>query len=251
MSAYPEPRAGRSANQPDLSVVIPAYNEQARLLPTLERVARYLTDQGLEYEIIAVDDGSRDQTLEIARRFAAQNPRVRVLSNRKNRGKGGAVRRGVAAARGRRILFTDSDLSTPIEEFGKLNARMEADDRIGVVVASRAVPGAQLKRHQPFYREWMGKIFNVFVQLMVFRGIRDTQCGFKLFRREVARDVFRSMTIPDFGFDVEILYLARKLGVAIAEVPVVWINAPGSKVSSVRDSLRMFRDLIQIKLRHG
>lgn len=236
---------------PALSVVIPAYNEDARLLPTLQRITEYFSDLRMEYEIVVVDDGSRDDTARIARQFALENRRVRVLRNAKNRGKGGAVRRGVAAARGRRILFTDSDLSTPIEEFKNMNERMDLDPRLGVVIASRAVRGATLRQHQPFYREWMGKTFNAFVQLMVFPGIKDTQCGFKLFRRKVAREVFRRMTIRDFGFDVEILYLAKKRGETIAEVPVVWVNAAGSKVSPLRDSLRMFADLIRIKRRHG
>jgi dolichyl-phosphate beta-glucosyltransferase len=244
-------RLDRSGRSPDLSIVIPAYNEQARLLPTLERITRYFGGRGLDYEVVVVDDGSRDQTLEIARQFAAQDRRIKVLHNVRNRGKGGAVRRGVAAARGRLVLFTDSDLSTPIEEFEKLNARLEADDRLGVVIASRAVPGAELVQHQPWYREVMGKTFNLLVRWLVLSGVRDTQCGFKLYRRDVARSAFRKMTILGFGFDVEVLYLARKGGARIEEVPVIWANALGSKVSPLRDSLRMFGDLLRIRLRHG
>jgi dolichyl-phosphate beta-glucosyltransferase len=250
MSVYQEPRAGRARKSSELSVVIPAYNEQARLLPTLERITRYFDGRGLDFEVVVVDDGSQDHTLEIARQFASRSQRIRVLHNVINRGKGGAVRRGVAASRGERILFTDTDLSTPIEELEKLATRMDADSRIGVVIGSRGVRGAELKLHQPWYREMMGKTFNLLVQLIVFPGIRDTQCGFKLFGRDVARKVFRQMTISGFGFDVEVLYLARKMGAKIEEVPVVWTNALGSKVSPVRDSLRMFGDLLRIRLRH-
>jgi dolichyl-phosphate beta-glucosyltransferase len=234
-----------------LSVVIPAYNEETRLLPSLQRITEYFSAVNLDYELIVVDDGSRDDTAGLARRFAAAHPGVRVLRNAKNRGKGGAVRRGMAAARGEWILFSDADLSTPIEEYEKLAAVLQRSPQIDVVVASRDIQGAQVARHQPFYRELMGKTFNLFVQGIVFRGIHDTQCGFKLFRRETARKIFLDMTIPGFGFDVEVLYLARKFKHNIVEVPVIWKNVGGSKVSPVRDSIRMFSDLIRIKMRHG
>jgi dolichyl-phosphate beta-glucosyltransferase len=251
MSVYQKPPSGRLNRRVELSIVIPAYNEQARLLPTLQRISKYFDGRGVDYEVVVVDDGSQDHTLEIAKQFALGNHRIRVLHNVTNRGKGGAVRRGVAASRGERVLFTDTDLSTPIEELEKLTRRMNADSGMGVVIGSRGVQGAELKQHQPWYREIMGKTFNLLVQWIVFPGIRDTQCGFKLFGRDVARAAFRKMTIAGFGFDVEVLYLARKMGARIEEVPVVWTNALGSKVSPVRDSLRMFGDLLRIRLRHG
>jgi dolichyl-phosphate beta-glucosyltransferase len=231
-----------------LSVVIPAYNEEKRLTKTVDTIRSYLREQKIESEIIVVSDGSCDRTAAVARGKQDGEILIRVLENRTNRGKGAAVRRGVAAARGSMILFSDADLSTPIRELDKL--RKVLQDGMDVVIASRAVRGAELTRHQPFYRELMGKTFNLFVQLLVLPGLHDTQCGFKLFRREIARRIFAQMTIPGFGFDVEILFLTRKAGGRIQELPVCWCNVLESKVSPLRHSLQMFFDLIRIRWRH-
>jgi dolichyl-phosphate beta-glucosyltransferase len=195
-----------------------------------------------------VDDGSRDRTQEAVRAFHFEAGRMRFLRNQCNRGKGASIRRGMAAARGNVVLFTDADLSTPIQELESLEAalRQGAD----IAIASRGIVGSRVETHQPIYREYMGKIFNRFVQLLVLPGIHDTQCGFKLFQRTMARRIFRRLTIRRFGFDVEILYLARRLGARVAEVPVEWHNVLDSKVSPVKDALQMFLDLFRILLRH-
>lgn len=234
--------------RPTVSVVIPAYNEERRLEPTLEKVDAFFSARPGGYEIIVVDDGSRDRTAACAAEFKPRQGRVRLLHNRRNRGKGASVRRGAAAARGETILFTDADLSTPIEDYPRLAAAAArgADAAIG----SRAVRGANVAEPQPLYRTLMGKFFNLLVQLVLLPGLHDTQCGFKLFRRGAARRIFARQTIPGFGFDVEILYIARRLGLRIAEVPVEWRNSPASKVSPVRDSAQMFLDLFRTRWRH-
>jgi dolichyl-phosphate beta-glucosyltransferase len=236
-------------NSPHLSIVIPAYNEARRLPQTLAQVDEFLRQQNYSAEIIVVDDGSRDHTRESVRAFKFLSAvRLRLLANGLNRGKGASVRRGVAAARGSFILFTDADLSTPMAEVQVLFAALEkgADLAIG----SRAVPGARVLTHQPWYREFMGKIFNRFVQGMILPGLHDTQCGFKLFSRAAARRLFRHLTTPRFGFDVEVLYLARRAKLKIAEVPVEWRNSPASTVSPLKDSLTMFADIFRIRCRH-
>lgn len=235
--------------KPKWSVVIPAYNEEARLEKTMRTVLEYFQGRGEPFELILVDDGSRDQTCFKARGFQGAHPEVRVLRNARNRGKGASVRRGVAAARGEWILFTDADLSTPIQELENLSAALPPEG--GVAIASRGLRQARIRVHQPFYREWMGKTFNWMVRGLVLPGIHDTQCGFKLFSRGTARPVFLKCTIPRFGFDVEILYLARRQGAVLAEVPVQWNHSQGSKVSPLRDAAQMFLDLFRVRLRHG
>jgi dolichyl-phosphate beta-glucosyltransferase len=232
-----------------LSIVIPAYNEARRLPQTLERVDDFLSQQTYAAEIVVVDDGSRDETRAVARSFVFRSPaRLRLLSNVRNRGKGATVRRGVAAARGEYILFTDADLSTPIADVAALFAAMAQG--ADVAIGSRAVAGAHVLTPQPWYREFMGKTFNRFVQGIVLPGLKDTQCGFKLFRRAAARRLFRLLTTPRFGFDVEVLYLARRGKLKIAEVPVAWRNSLASTVSPLKDSLTMFADLFRIRWRH-
>ncbi|MCK5240891.1 glycosyltransferase family 2 protein [bacterium] len=231
-----------------LSVVLPAYNEEKRLSKTLETVTAYLRQRQDKSEIIVVSDGSTDQTVAIAKSFNQNQLPIRVLHNKKNRGKGAAVRRGVAAALGEWVLFSDADMSTPIEEIVKLEKVMM--DGADVVIASRALTGSDISDHQPFYREWMGKTFNLLVQSIVLPGFQDTQCGFKMFKRDIARKVFRALTIPGFGFDVEILYLAKRAGAGIQEVPVSWHNVLDSKVSPLRHSIQMFLDLFRVRWRH-
>jgi dolichyl-phosphate beta-glucosyltransferase len=172
---------------------------------------------------------------------------VRVLRHEQNRGKGGAIKTGVLASRGDVVLLSDADFSTPIEEIEKLETRL-AD--CPVVLGSRAVAGAQLRERQPFYREIMGKTFNRIIRLLGVRGLRDTQCGFKLLQGEVARSLCSAMTIDGFAYDVELVWLAQRRRLPIAEVGVVWVNSPDSRVSPVRSSLEMLRDVILMRLRH-
>jgi len=225
--------------EPSLSVVVPALNEEDRLPRTLERIGSHLGRRRERYELVVVDDGSRDRTAERAQAAGAT-----VLRNETNRGKGYAVRRGMLAARGARRLMTDADLSTPIEELDRLCARM--DEGHDVVIGSRARPGARIEVRQPWYRESMGRLFNLFVRALVVPGVTDTQCGFKLFSAAAARDVFSSARLDGFSFDVEVLFLARRKGYRIAEVPVVWRNDAASRVSLVRGFLA-FPDLLRIR----
>ncbi len=234
-----------------LSVVIPAYNEQSRLPATLERVLAYLQSHAQEAEIIVVNDGSRDRTAELARSFAASHagPRVSVavLDNPGNRGKGYSVRHGMLEARCEWVLFSDADLSSPIEECEKLFAVVEPD-RCDVAIGSRALDRSLIGAHQSFFRENAGRIFNLAVRLVAGLGFADTQCGFKLFRRRAAREIFGRSRLERFGFDVEALYLARKLGFRTVEVPVRWNHAEGTKVSMVGDSINMFLDLWRVRV---
>ncbi len=235
-------------NPPKLSIVIPAYNEEARLGKTLQAIAAYLNGRQRPYEIILVDDGSSDRTVEIARGFVPTVGSMRVIENQRNLGKGAAVRQGIAAARGDLILFSDADLSTPIQELAQLEKAVQAG--ADAAIASRGISGARVPTRQPFYRELMGKIFNLLVRIITLPGIYDTQCGFKLFRCPIAQSVFQKLTITGFGFDVEALYLVRQSGGRIAEIPVEWHDVRGSKVSPLRDALRMLIDLFRIRLRH-
>ena len=232
---------------PSISVVIPAYNEEARLGPTVTRVRDHLLARGGDFEVIVVDDGSRDRTIAVAEEAGAGDPRVQVIAQPANRGKGAAVRAGMLAATGDRVLFSDADLATPIEELAKLEARMDAG--ADVVIASRALPDSDIRTRQHPAREMMGRTFNVVVRTLLLGGIKDTQCGFKLFRREVARDLFGRATVDGFAFDVEILWLARD-SYRIDEMPVVWHHVEESKVSPGSDAARMFVDLVRLRLRH-
>jgi dolichyl-phosphate beta-glucosyltransferase len=228
----------------EISIILPAYNEEMRLGATLERILSYMEKMGHDYEIIVVDDGSLDRTVAVAECFSRKG--VRTLRNVRNRGKGYTVRHGMLDARKPLVLFSDADLSTPIEEVEKLAAPILAC-QAQVAIGSRAVAGARIEVSQPFYRVAMGKTFNLFVRLVALRGIHDTQCGFKLFTGEAAREVFRRQRLTGFGFDVEILAIARRLGFPIAEVPVRWINSEETKVDVVRDSARMLIDLFKVR----
>lgn len=232
------------------SLVIPAYNEARRIEHCIRSVAPWAAARpgGHDWEVILVDDGSTDDTAALARRFAAEEGlALRVVSYGGNRGKGAAIRAGVLASTGDPILVSDTDLSTPLSEFAKLAERLPTHP---VAIGSRAIEQALVRRKQPFYRQFMGRTFNRFVRLLTVQGIGDTQCGFKLFRGGLARELFRAARIDRFAYDVEILYVAQRRGVAIAEVPVVWINSPESKVAVVRDSLRMLWDLFRIRWMH-
>jgi len=224
---------------PFLSIVVPAYNEENRLGPTLKRIKEYLASQEYTSEIIVVDNASRDRTIEVAREAG-----VEVIEEPR-RGKGAAVRTGMLAARGEYVLFSDADLSTPIEEVEKLldRVRGEAD----VAIASRGLPGSNLVKRQPWYREIVGRVGNLLVRMMAVRGIADTQCGFKLFPREIARRVFPAQRLTGAAFDVELLFIVQHNGWKIAEVPVTWIDSPDTRFSRVRDSLDALKDLFRIR----
>ncbi len=229
----------------DLSIVIPAYNEAKRLPATLIRIMEYLEARGADYELLVVDDGSTDGTPAMAEAVLAPlGDRARVLRNPENLGKGASVRRGMLAARGARVLFSDADLSTPIEELEKLEHALEAGAR--VAIGSRAVDRALVEERQPMLRDMMGRAFNFVVQLFAVRGIRDTQCGFKLFAGDAVAPIFARARIDRFGFDVELLTLAQRLGIPIAEVPVRWRNCPGSRVTLVQGA-RAFLDPIRVR----
>lgn len=230
---------------PHLSVVIPAYNEERRLPITLENIVPFLESDGRSFEVILVDDGSSDQTLPIMREWAARHPAVRVVAQHPNRGKGRALAEGVKASTGVLVLVSDTDFSTPITEMDKLEAVIGAG--ADVAIGSRAKRGAQVELSQPIYRVLMGKTFNLIVQALILPGIWDTQCGFKLFRGDVARDLFARLTTDGFGYDVDILFRARRARKRIAEVPVRWINSPESKVSPIRSSLEMLRDIVRLR----
>lgn len=232
-----------------LSIIIPAYNEEVRLQNTLQRIYSYFKNKSYSYELIVVDDGSLDKTKQVVlgSHFFKEGNLI-LLENQQNKGKGFSVKRGILAAKGEYILFTDSDLSTPIEEFEKLFSYLQSG--YDIAVGSRTVQGAQVRIHQPFYREFMGKCFNALVQFFVFKGVLDTQCGFKLFNAKTAKVIAPYLKIDGFAFDVELLYLAKKHGYKMIEVPVVWMNSPSSRVNPLFDSLRMFAELIAIKKLH-
>ena len=228
-----------------LSIVIPCYNEEQRLPRTIARIERYMAEKGVSYELILVDDGSGDGTRKIMDEAAERNRSVRLEALPHNRGKGRALAEGVAAARGAEILVTDADLSTPIEELDKLRAELRKG--AGVAIGSRALRGSRVEVSQPIYRVLMGKAFNILVQAVLLPGIWDTQCGFKLFRADVAHDAFAALTTDGFGYDPEVLYRAKKRGVKIAEVPVVWRNSAPTKVSPIKSSIDMFRHVMRIR----
>jgi dolichyl-phosphate beta-glucosyltransferase len=230
-----------------LSIVIPCYNEEQRLPRTIEQIERYLAGKGVSYELILVDDGSTDGTRKIMDAAAERNRFVRLEALPQNRGKGRALAKGVAVAQGSEILVTDADLSTPIEELDKLQAELRKG--AGVAIASRAIKGSRVEVSQPIYRVLMGKAFNVLVQIVLLPGIWDTQCGFKLFRADVAHEAFAGLTTDGFGYDPEVLYRAKKHGVRIVEVPVIWRNSTPTKVSPIKSSLDMFKHVMGIRFR--
>jgi dolichyl-phosphate beta-glucosyltransferase len=235
-----------SENGIELSVIVPAYNEERRLAPGLRQALEYLARRGEPYELLVVDDGSRDATSQVAESFAGQG--VRVVRHERNRGKGAAVRTGLLASRGRKVLVSDADFSTPIEEVEKLERFLQ--DGTPLVIGSRGLADSQVRQRQPFYREMMGRTFNRLIRMFGVRGIRDTQCGFKLARGEEGRRIASELKIEGFAWDVEMIWLARRRGYKIAEVGVVWINSPDSRVDPIRSSFSMLRDVITMRLRH-
>ena len=230
-----------------ISIVIPAYNEQKRLPGTLEAVTDYLARSAYRFrEVIVVDDGSSDGTAEVVQRFAAAHGEARLLRNPGNLCKGYSVRHGMLEARGDWVLFSDAYLSAPIEELAKLAAAAAANDA-AVAVGSRALDRSLIEIHQSIFREYAGRVFNLLMRLLTGLSLWDTQCGFKLFRRDAAREIFRRQRIERFGFDAEVLFIARLLKFKMVEVPVRWSHSEGTKVSMMGDSLNMFLDLFRIR----
>jgi dolichyl-phosphate beta-glucosyltransferase len=241
---------------PELSIVIPAYNEEGRLGRGLSRIREYFVGRSVppgvapeislnQLEILIVDDGSKDGTARIAEEWAREMPCVRLISNRENRGKGYSVRHGMLEARGRLALFTDADLSSPIEEIEKLFAAIAAG--YDIAIGSRALDRSLISIHQSRHRELAGMVFNGLVRVITGLPFSDTQCGFKIFRRERSRIIFEQQRIERFGFDPEILFLAKRHSLRIAEVPVRWAHDPATKVQVLRDSGMMFVDLLLIR----
>ena len=228
-----------------LSIVVPCYNEEQRLPRTVEKIESYLDGKHIDYELILVDDGSADGTRRVMEEAEAAHPSVRVEALPQNRGKGRALALGVEAAKGDEVLLTDADLSTPIEELDKLEAAL--NDGAGVAIASRALRGSRVEVSQPIYRVLMGKGFNLIVQAVLLPGIWDTQCGFKLFRADVARRVFAGLSTDGFAYDPEVLYRARRQGVKIVEVPVVWRNSAETRVRAFSSSLDMLKHVVRVR----
>lgn len=231
--------------KPYLSVIIPAYNEEKRIEASLEKALEYFNKQSYTWELIVVDDGSKDKTVELVNKFPEP---VYCLKQPQNMGKGAAVRRGMLDSKGQYRVFTDADFSTPVYEFPKILKNLEAG--YDICIGSRAIDRSMVKEHQPFYREFMGKTFNKIVQTLLFKGIKDTQCGFKGFTESAANSIFSKAKINGFSFDVEILYLAQKAGLKIAQEPVEWYNDDRSKVNPITDATLMFIELFKIRSLH-
>ncbi|NWJ44450.1 MAG: glycosyltransferase family 2 protein [Chloroflexi bacterium] len=230
--------------EPYLSIVIPAYNEEERIVPTIGAIASHVCSFGYDWELIIADDGSKDNTVKLIKELGLAN--LRVLVAEKNGGKGSAVRRGMLAARGKFILFDDADNSTPVEELNKLLAKLDKE-KYDVAVGSRAASGSQ-EAHRTVLRRILSGGLRWIVRYVFRIGVRDTQCGFKLFTKQAAHRLYAAQTISGFSFDLEILYLSSKLGYKIAEVPVEWVDAPGSKVDTSKEVQRFLRDLVKIKM---
>jgi dolichyl-phosphate beta-glucosyltransferase len=235
-----------SETRPRLSVVVPLYNEAKRMGKALPLLARYFRGQDYSVEFVLVDDGSTDNTVHLAWELLGHADDVRVIEERPNRGKGHAVKVGMLAARGEVVLFTDADLSTPPDEIKKFWRWFDED--YDVVTGSRKMKGAVLERHQPLWRESMGKVFTWLTNRIATRDISDITCGFKCFTHDAAQELFSRSIIEDWSFDAEVLYIAQQHGLRIKEVPVRWHDERGTKVRVVRDAIRAFLGLIKIRL---
>ena len=232
---------------PHLSVVIPAYNEQERLKRFVPGIVEYLRGKNLEFEIVVVNDGSRDDTAPTARELAGAYPMLRLIDLQPNRGKGGAVKAGMLDASGEYVLFTDADQSTPIAEVDKLLAKLEREG-YDLAIGSRSVPGARVEQPQVWYRALAGKLFGVGTKLFCIRGIYDTQCGFKAMKREVAQRIFSQVTSNSAIFDIEMLIVATREGYRVAEVPVKWVHDPDTRIPyDLRRALRIWVELLRIR----
>jgi glycosyltransferase involved in cell wall biosynthesis len=227
------------------SIVIPAYNEGARLGATLEKALAYIVQRAWDAEIIVVNDGSSDNTGEIVHSYAAGNPTLRLLENPGNRGKGYSVRNGLLHARGEILLFSDADFSSPIEEMEKLVAALK--DGADIAIGSRWLRSDLQTRRQPLYRQLFGRVFNLLLLVVLGLNFKDTQCGFKAFTRQTAKTIFPLQSIDRWGFDPELLYLAKKFEFKVAEVPVAWAHREGTRISPLRDGAMMFLEMLKIR----
>lgn len=233
------------SHPPRLSIVIPAYNEETRIEGTLCRVLGCVEARGWDAEILVVDDGSQDHTVDIVRRWQGRTESLHLIQNPGNRGKGYSVRNGLLQAAGEVVLFTDADLSAPMEEAEGLLAKLEQG--ADVAIGSRWLDKQRQTRHQPLYRRFFGRCFNWLTRTVIGLPFKDTQCGFKAFRREAAQAIFRRQTIERWGFDPEILFIARKLGYRIVEVPVTWGHDERSRMSYLRDGMKMLEEIAEIR----
>jgi dolichyl-phosphate beta-glucosyltransferase len=232
----------------EVSIVIPAYNEEKRIGHSLEKILNYIRVKTFSREIIVVNDGSRDNTSSVLAGYKDKIPELLIIENEVNRGKGYSVKKGILQSRGKYIIFSDADLSTPIEEADKILSALK--DNLDLALGSRHVPGAEIRIRQPLHRHLMGRFFNFFVRLVAIPNIKDTQCGFKGFRRDCAFWVFQKIDNSGWSFDVEAIYLAYKAGFTIKEVPVVWLDSPNSRISLFTDPLKMFIDVLKIPWKH-
>jgi glycosyltransferase involved in cell wall biosynthesis len=232
--------------RPYLSIVIPAYNESARIEQTLERVTWCVEEQGWDAEILVVDDGSQDWTAQIVKLWMERYPRLKLVQNNGNRGKGYSVRNGLLQAAGEVVMFTDADLSAPMEEANLLMAAIA--DGADVAIGSRWMDKTRQTMHQPLYRRFFGRCFNFVTRMVMGLPFKDTQCGFKAFRRPAAQVIFRLQRIERWGFDPEILFIARKLGYDIREVPVTWGHDERSRMSYLKDGMKMLEEMAAIRV---
>ncbi|HTH54192.1 MAG TPA: glycosyltransferase [Edaphobacter sp.] len=242
---FPEEGWPRAMAHPELSIVIPAYNESARIEHALDRVMTCIAEQGWNAEVLIVDDGSTDNTAEIVQRWMQSHPRLHLIKNPGNRGKGYSVRNGLLQAAGEIVMFTDADLSAPMEEAERLLAAIH--DGADVAIGSRWMDRTRQTIHQPLYRQFFGRCFNWITRTVMGLPFKDTQCGFKAFRRPVAQVIFRLQTIERWGFDPEILFIAQKLGYRIQEVPVTWGHDERSRISYLKDGIKMLEDMARIR----
>ena len=231
--------------EPTYSIVIPAYNEGQRLGATLEKVLAYVRQQGWDAEVIVVNDGSRDNTADIVRSYAQKDPALRLVENPGNRGKGYSVRNGMLNARGRIVLFSDADLSSPIEEAPKLFKALE--DGADIAIGSRWLRAETQTQRQPLHRQLFGRIFNLLMRIILGLKFKDTQCGFKAFKQRAAQAIFPLQKIERWGFDPEILFLARKVGLKVEEIPVAWGHSGGTRINPLVDGARMFQEMLRVR----
>ncbi len=233
----------------DLSIIIPAYNEEWRLPPTLLDMVDYFDGRDLNYEILVVDDGSTDHTAEVVKRLEKIRQQVHLIQLPHNRGKGHAVKTGVLNSVGKYVLFADADGSTPIQEIERLEAKFDEETKI--VIGSRALPSEHTSVTRSWYHTFLERVFNICVKLLILPGIADTQCGFKMFTAECTFFLFERQQAERWSFDIEILFLARKAGIKVVEVPINWNDVPGSKLNLFIDAIGMFCDIFTFKRHHA
>ncbi len=231
------------AKQPFLSLIIPVYNEEKRIKYGLTQIFSFLKNKKFSWELIIVDDGSIDNTVALAKKLTLTIKTVKIL-NSNHQGKGGALKKGVKSAQGEWLIFFDIDIATPMDEYNNFEKWM---GRFDVIIGSRKMKGAHIEVHQPFFREFGGKVFTLLTNTLVTRNISDVTCGFKLFKTKIAKDLFQRSRLADWSFDAEILYLAQKKGVKIKEVPVRWKDDPQTKVNLMKDTIDAFYGLLKIR----